>query len=117
MNYDPLVVPPHQALCLFESAGRWRALASEVVNDPVMKLEESQVKLRDDEVYIVTWITNKRSPLAIPGEIIQVANECRLCPGEICLNHRDHKGTDHRQVLTRRDIQGRAEVRGSCAAR
>src|SRR5258708_10615925 len=48
MNYDPLVVPPHQAQRLFQNIRRWHAQDSEECNEPPSKIHESQGKLRDD---------------------------------------------------------------------
>src|ERR1700730_4153508 len=39
-----------------------------------MELEEGQVKLRNNKMYVITRVSNKRPPLAISGQIIQRAN-------------------------------------------
>src|SRR5258708_38771935 len=61
----------HQALGLTEHLRGRRAFGTQVVNAGIVKLEKGQVQLRDNQVHIVTWITKQRSPLAIPGQILE----------------------------------------------
>src|SRR5258708_40119418 len=61
----------HQALGLTEHLRGRRAFGTQVVNAGIVKLEKGQVQLRDNQVHIVTLITKQRSPLAIPGQILE----------------------------------------------
>src|SRR5215469_13139795 len=72
MDDDPLVVPPHQALRLAEDICLLHALASQVVNNRVMKFQEGQVKLRNDKVNVIARITEKCPSLSIPGKVLHL---------------------------------------------
>src|ERR1700730_9401497 len=74
MLHNPLVVPPDETPCLVEDIGSRDALLSKMVNNRVVKLEEGQVQLRNEQMHIVAWISNQRSSLAIPWKIIFLAH-------------------------------------------
>jgi hypothetical protein len=48
------------------------ALVSQVVDNRVMKFQEGQVKLRNDEVNVIARITEKCPSLAIPGKVLHL---------------------------------------------
>src|SRR6266699_1326460 len=54
---DPLVVPPHLALRLAKDFCLLYALVSQMVDNRVMKFQEGQVKLRNDQVNVIARIT------------------------------------------------------------
>src|SRR5260370_24114696 len=72
MDADPLVVASHQALGLAEDIFLLHALVSQVVDNRVMKFQEGQVKLRNDEVNVISRITEKCPALAIPGKVLHL---------------------------------------------
>src|SRR5258706_10413551 len=55
---NPLVVPPDETPRLVIDIGSHNALLSKMVNNGIMKLEECQVKLRDNEMYVVARVSN-----------------------------------------------------------
>src|SRR6266567_881091 len=67
-----LVVPAHLALRLAEDIFLLHALVSQVVDNRIMKFQEGQVKLRNDEVNVISRITKKRPSLAIPGKVLHL---------------------------------------------
>src|SRR5258708_25667949 len=72
MDDDPLVVPSHQALRLAEDIFLLHTLVSQVVDNRVMKFQEGQVKLRNDEVNVISRITEQCPALAIPGKVLHL---------------------------------------------
>ena len=70
---DPLVVPAHQALCLSENLCARHSLSPQVVDDRIVKFEEGQVQLRNNEVDIVSRVANQGTPLPVPGDIGQLS--------------------------------------------
>ena len=63
MDDQPLVMPLRDALRLDEeivAVENWKALADDVY-DLVVELEEKEVKLRHDDVFVVAWIADQRT--------------------------------------------------------
>ena len=71
MRDDPLVVPAHEPLCLPQEVrgGPPGLVGGEVVDDPVVKLDEEQVQLRDDEVLVVARVAEQRAALLVARQV------------------------------------------------
>jgi hypothetical protein len=78
VDHDPLVVPPHDPLRLFEARNAVRAASGLRRVDLVVELQHQQVKLRDDDVLVVARIADQRAPLGVPGQIVAVRPQQEL---------------------------------------
>ena len=70
---DPLVVPAHDLARLARSSSslveRSRSVVAELVDDLVVKADEQQVQLRDDEVLVVAGVADQRAPLRVARQV------------------------------------------------
>lgn len=67
---DPLVVPAHDPLRLVEDLLTLHlCLLGDVVDDLVVKVDEQQMKLRDDEVLVVSGVTDQGPALAVSRQV------------------------------------------------
>ncbi len=59
VDHEPLIVPRHDSPRLSEHCGRRRCPAGQVVYDPIVILQERQLELGHDKIFIVARVTNR----------------------------------------------------------
>src|SRR5579872_2270326 len=74
MHNNPLIMPAHQALRFAKNIGGSHTLPSQVIYNAIVEFEKSQVQLRDNEMHIVSRVTNQRPPLLIARQIVGLPN-------------------------------------------
>ncbi len=70
VQHHPLVVPADELRRLFEQLRRRRA-RRDVIDDLVVELEQREVGLRDDQVFVVAMIADERDAVAGALEIVR----------------------------------------------
>ncbi len=66
----PLIVPGHQATCLGEDVGRRRRCSRQRVADLVVELEDCEMRLRHQEVLVVSVVADQRETLRAPRQVV-----------------------------------------------
>ena len=71
MDDDPLVVPAGQPLGLFKKLISGKPLlGAYLIDEPVVQLQEREVKLRDDSVLVVTRVADQRPALLVARQVV-----------------------------------------------
>jgi hypothetical protein len=71
VHHDPLVVPAHQFLRRGEGlVALERGVPIEhAIDDPVVKVDEQQLQLRDNDVLVVARVADERTLLPVAGQV------------------------------------------------
>ena len=70
VQHQPLVVPRHEPARLGEDRLRRQAAGGKGVADFVVKFQERDVRLRDDEIFVVAMIANQREAFRAARQIV-----------------------------------------------
>jgi hypothetical protein len=75
VEHDPLVVPAHDGLRLLEPPHRRIGRVGDLVDHPVVELQEQEVQLRDDGVLVVARIADQRPTQPVARQVALVLGQ------------------------------------------
>src|SRR5207245_9684527 len=74
-----LIVPSQLALRGLEHLGCGRALGASAIDERVMRLDEGEMHLRDEDMRVVPRVADDRGALGVPEHVLAAGARQELC--------------------------------------